>query len=256
MQPRVHYPAYEVGSDMVSADVVSSDDPAEWPESTRLIWLNSPGNPDGVVHGVEFLRAAVARARQLGAVIVQDECYAELGWAEAFDAGTTTSIVSDEVTDGDLTGVLAIYSLSKQSNLAGYRAGLAAGDEQLIQALINVRKQAGLSLPAPIQAAMAAALTDDAHVREQKARYRARRELLLPAAKAWGLRIEHSEAGLYLWGTRGEDAWETMRALAELGIVAGPGHFYGAAAERFVRLSLTASDADIRRAADRLTAAS
>lgn len=253
VQPVVHYPTYAVGAEATGAQLISADDPAQWPQNSRLIWLNSPGNPDGVVHDVAHLRAAVARARELGAIIVQDECYAELGW-EGTSADHVPSILDDAVTDGDQRGVLSMYSLSKQSNLAGYRTALVAGDRDLVQGLVNLRKQFGLSLPVPIQAAFAVALGDDAHVAAQREVYRQRREVLLPAARNWGLRIPDSGAGLYLWGTRDEDGWETMRALADIGIVGGPGAFYGKAGERFVRLSLTATDADIAAAAARLSA--
>jgi aspartate/methionine/tyrosine aminotransferase len=82
-------------------------------------------------------------------------------------------------------------------------------------------------LPAPVQAAMTAALGDDEHVAAQRERYRARRDVLRPALEAAGFRIDHSEGGLYLWATEGVDAWKTMDRLADLGILAGPGHFYG-----------------------------
>lgn len=251
VQPVVHYPTYAVGAEACDARLVSSDTPEEWPESTRLVWLNSPGNPDGWVNDVPTLRTAVARARELGAIVVQDECYAELGWEAPWDEHVPC-ILEDDVTDGDQTGVLSMYSLSKQSNLAGYRTAFVAGDPALVAGLVNLRRQFGLALPRPIQAAMTAALGDDEHVRVQREIYRRRRDLLLPAARAWGLEITDSSAGLYLWGTRGENGWATMRALAELGVIGGPGAFYGPAGERHVRLSLTATDADIRSAARRL----
>lgn len=254
VQPVRAYPTYAVGATFAGADVIASNDPAEWPENTKLVWLNSPGNPDGSVLDIAQLRAAVTRARELGAIVCSDECYAELGWD---DWATTRipSLLDPEVTDGDLTNLIAVYSLSKQSNLAGYRAAFAAGDPELIATLGNARKHAGLMMPAPVQHALTVALGDDAHVTEQRERYRERRRALKHALEAWGLRIEHSEAGLYLWGTRGEDAWDTMRALAQLGILAGPGHFYGDSGANYVRVAFTATDADIARAVERLSAA-
>lgn len=251
VQPELHYPSYEIGARFAGAEVVSLDDPDAWPESTRMVWLNSPGNPSGRVLDVPQLRRAVARARELGAVIVNDECYAELGWG-AWAQRRVPSILDPRVTDGDLAGVLACSSLSKRSNLAGYRAAYFAGDPRLVARLVHARKHAGLIVPAPVQRAMTAALGDDAHADEQRARYGRRRELLLLALEAWGARIEHSEAGLYLWATRDEDAWSTIGALAELGILAGPGAFYGEAGARHVRIALTASDAHVAEAARRL----
>lgn len=245
--PRVAYPTYAIGAALVGATALASDDPAEWPESTRLVWINSPGNPDGSVRPVEFLRAAVARARELDAVVVNDECYAEFAW----DA-ESPSILDPRVIEGERNHVLSVYSLSKQSNLAGYRAGFVAGCSNLVGELLAARKHIGLIPPAPVQAAMIAALGDEAHVEEQRARYAARRGVLRPALESAGFRVDHSEAGLYLWATRDEDAWVTIDALARLGILAAPGPFYGADAARHVRIALTATDEDIREAAARL----
>jgi len=254
VHPRAAYPTYEMGAIFAGAGAVASDDPADWPANTRLAWLNSPGNPDGRVLDVPELRRAVERARELGAVIVGDECYAELGWEDPWLDGAVPSVLDPAVTGGDPSGVLAIYSLSKQSNMAGYRAAFVGGDPALIARLTKARKHAGLMVPAPLQAAMAVALADDAHVREQKERYRARRDLLRPALEDAGFRIDRSEAGLYLWATEGRDAWESIGRLADLGILAGPGHFYGPHFPQHVRLSLTATDERVGQAARRLRA--
>ncbi|WP_438855013.1 succinyldiaminopimelate transaminase [Agromyces sp. M3QZ16-3] len=254
VHPRAAYPTYEMGAVFAGAEAVASDDPAEWPANTRLVWLNSPGNPDGRVLDVPELRRAVERARELGAVILGDECYAELGWEEPWRDGAVPSVLDPAVTGPDRRGVLAIYSLSKQSNMAGYRAAFVGGDPELIARLTTARKHAGLMVPAPLQSAMAVALSDDAHVQEQKARYRARRDRLRPALEDAGFRIDHSEAGLYLWATEGRDAWESIGRLADLGILGGPGHFYGPHFPQHVRLSLTATDERIERAAARLQA--
>ncbi len=253
VHPRAAYPTYAIGAQLAGAASFASDDPAEWPAATKLVWLNSPGNPDGRVLDVPELAAAVARARALGAVIAGDECYAELGWDGRWATEPVPSILDPRVTGGDVTGVLAAYSLSKQSNLAGYRAAFAAGDAALISRLTTVRKHAGMIPPAPVQAAMVAALGDDEHVAAQKELYRQRRAVLKPAVEASGLRIDESVAGLYLWATGGRDAWETIASLAAQGILAGPGPFYGSFFPQHVRFSLTASDERIAAAAARLT---
>lgn len=254
VHPRAAYPSYEMGAVLAGATAMASDDPAEWPEGTRLVWLNSPGNPDGSVLTIDELRAARDRARELGAVIVGDECYAELGWEGEWASAPTPSLLDPRVTGGDRTDTLVIYSLSKQSNMAGYRAAFVAGCRTVIGRLTTVRKHAGLMLPAPLQAAMVAALHDEAHVAEQKERYRARRALLKSALEDAGFHIDRSEAGLYLWATEGRDAWESIGGLADLGILAGPGHFYGVHYPQHVRLSLTAHDERVEAAVGRLRA--
>lgn len=251
--PRVAYPTYDVGARLVGAEPRAEDDPARWPERTRLIWINSPGNPDGRVWDAAALRAAVARARELGAVLASDECYAELGWDAPWDRDPIPSVLNPEIVGEDRTGVLSVYSLSKQSNLAGYRAAFVAGDAGLIARAVTGRKHLGLMMPAPVQHAMKVALTDDEHVREQRERYRARRALLRPALEAAGFRIDHSEAGLYLWATEGRNCWDSVGSLAEHGILVGPGVFYGADGAEHIRLSLTAPDDRIAAAAERLS---
>ncbi|NDE69033.1 MAG: aminotransferase class I/II-fold pyridoxal phosphate-dependent enzyme, partial [Microbacteriaceae bacterium] len=233
-----------------------------------LVWLNSPGNPDGRVLDVDQLKAAVDRARELGAVVASDECYAELGWG-SWEEELIPSVLDPRVSGGNDKNLLAIYSLSKQSNLAGYRAAFAAGDLELIKGLVNLRMHSGLMMPTPVQNAVIAALGDESHVQAEKAIYRKRREVLLEAVKAYGFEIAESQAGLYLWAygfeiaesqaglylwaTLGEDCWTTVNKMAELGILVVPGEFYDANGSQFVRFSLTATDEDIAEGAARLT---
>lgn len=254
VHPRAAYPTYEVGARLVGATTVASDEPAQWPDGTKLVWINSPGNPDGRVWDAGQLRLAVRRARELGAVIASDECYAELGWAGPWVNEPVPSILRPDVVGDDMRGVLSVYSLSKQSNLAGYRAAFLAGDAKLVDRLLTARKHLGLLAPAPVQAAMIAALGDDAHVAAQKELYRGRRDVLKSAVEGAGFRIDHSTAGLYLWATEGRDAWDSLDRLARLGILAGPGHFYGSHFPEHVRFSLTATDERIAAAAARLSA--
>ncbi|MEA5453207.1 succinyldiaminopimelate transaminase [Sinomonas sp. JGH33] len=262
VRPRVAYPTYDIGARLAGATAVPADSLDELDAATRarvrLVWLNSPGNPTGAVRTADELRAVVDDARSLGAVVASDECYAELGWG-AWDiqrgGEPVPSVLDPRVSGGDLAGLLSVYSLSKQSNLAGYRAAFVAGAPELMPNLVNSRKHAGMIMPYPVQEAMRVALGDDVHVEEQKVRYRSRRERLVPALEGFGLRISHSEAGLYLWCTAGEGTWETVGRLAELGIVVGPGVFYGDDGAGFVRVALTGSDERIDAAVERLAGA-
>ncbi len=248
--PSVCYPTYEAGVRLAGAEVIRSDSlTAIGPDPrVKLIWINSPSNPTGRVLPPEHLRKVVDWARERGVTVASDECYLSLGW----DA-TPVSVLDDRVTGGDYTGVLAVHSLSKRSNLAGYRAGFVGGDPALVAELLAVRKHAGMIVPAPVQAAMVAALTDETHVAEQRERYAARREILRSALGKAGFEISHSEAGLYLWATRDEDCWVTVDRLAQRGILAAPGAFYGPAAARHVRIAMTATDERVAAAADRLS---
>ena len=248
--PRIAYPTYAIGAAVVGATVVREDDPSRWPEGATLIWINSPSNPTGEVRDLDYLRAAASRARDIGAVLASDECYAQLVW----DVSSSPSLLDERVTEGDQTGLLALYSMSKQSNLAGYRAALVAGGSALTAELLLARKHVGLIVPTPIQAALSAALNDQEHVDVQREKYRRRREVLLPALHKAGFRLDHSEAGLYLWATRFEDSVATLAWLSERGILAAPGTFYGEQGSQHVRVALTARDDAISEAAMRLAA--
>jgi len=251
VQPKVAYTAYIVGAALCGAQIISEDDPEKWPSNTKLIWLNSPGNPDGKVLNVEQLRKAVIRARELGAVLASDECYAEFGWG-SWETELVPSALDPRVNDGSLENIIALYSLSKQSNLAGYRAAFAAGDINLVKTLVNIRMHSGLIMPAPVQKAVTAALNDDQHVAAEKDIYRNRREILLTAVRNYGFEIADSEGGLYIWATLGEDCWSTVQKMAELGILVVPGEFYETSGSQYVRFSITATDEKITEGAARL----
>lgn len=244
--PEVAYPTYAVGALLAGAQPVATDVPEEVP-GVRLVWLNSPSNPTGAVMSVERMAELLAWARDAGVVVASDECYLELGWET-----DPVSVLDARVCAGRTDGLLAVHSLSKRSNMAGYRFGFAAGDPALVRRMLEIRKHAGMMVPLPVQAAAIAALDDDAHVEEQRARYRSRRSRLRAALESAGFRIDHGEAGLYLWATRGEPCWQTTDWFAERGILVTPGDFYGVRGDRHVRLALTATDERVDEAATRL----
>jgi succinyldiaminopimelate transaminase len=250
VHPELAYPTYDVGARMAGARPVAADGLVSLgPEPVRLVWLNSPSNPTGRVLPAEHLRKVVAWARERGAVVASDECYISLGFTEH-----PLSVLHPDACGGSHEGLLAVHSLSKRSNMAGYRFGFVTGDPALVAGLLAIRKHAGMIVPGPVQAAAVAALSDDAHADAQQARYAARRAVLLPALQAAGWAVEHSQAGLYLWASRpGQDCWESVAALAASGILVAPGSMYGRSGERHVRVALTATGERIAAAAERLS---
>jgi len=245
--PKVAYPTYNVGAIIAGAEPVAVDiDAQSWPDSD-LAWINSPSNPTGRVHTESELRAAIDYSRSHNAPVVSDECYLEFG-----DKAQPSSILS--FTGGDNSNILAVQSLSKRSSMAGYRGAFVVGDPALIKKILEIRKHAGMMVPLPIQHAMIAALSDDAHVQDQRARYNQRRKALAPALESIGFRIDHSDAGLYIWCTRAEDSWKSVEALAQLGILVTPGIFYGSDGAQHVRIAMTATDDAISDAAARISA--
>ena len=244
--PDVAYPTYLVGSLLAEAKATPvSVDAAQWPQAD-MAWVNSPSNPTGRVHSESEFKAAIDWSRKNQSVVVSDECYLEFG-----DSVKPTSILN--YTGGDNTNILAVFSLSKRSSMAGYRAAFIVGDPALIARILEVRKHAGMMVPLPVQVAMVAALSDESHVAEQRARYNARRATLTPALKSAGFSIENSEAGLYIWATRNENCWDSVSWLAERGVIATPGIFYGELGASYIRIAMTATDAQIAEAAARIS---
>lgn len=247
--PELAYPTYEVGALLAGTTVVRADSLTQLgPAAPQLVYLNSPSNPTGKVLGVDHLCKVVEWARERGVLVASDECYLGLGWDQA-----PVSILHPQVCGGDHTGLLAVHSLSKTSSLAGYRAGYVAGDAAVVAELLAVRKHAGMMMPTPVQAAMVAALDDDAHQQAQRDRYARRRAALLPALRSAGFTVDHSEAGLYLWATRNEPCRDTVTWLAHRGILVAPGEFYGPLGSSHVRVALTAPDERIAAAVQRLS---
>lgn len=243
--PEVAYPTYLVGALLAQSQPIAVGiDAGAWPQAD-FAWVNTPGNPTGRVHSEAELRAGVNWVRKNQAVLVCDECYIDFG-----DKATPTSLL--KYTDGDNTNILVVHSLSKRSSMAGYRGAFLIGDAKLIAKIREVRKHAGMMVPLPIQNAMVAALSDETHVAEQRARYNARRATLAPALQEAGFQIDDSVAGLYIWCTRSEDAWQSVDWLASLGILATPGIFYGPKGASHIRVAMTATDAQIADAAARI----
>ena len=246
LYPEVAYPTYLVGAMIANAQALAVGiDAKAWP-AAQLAWINSPSNPTGRVHSEAELLDVIAYSRQTGTVIASDECYFSFP-----DSKSATSIL--KLAAGDNRNLLAVHSLSKRSNLAGYRAGLIIGDSDLIAKIRELRKHAGMMVPLPVQRAMVVALADETHVNLQSERYRARRAILQPVLEAAGFKVDFTEAGLYIWCSRGESDWESVSWLAQFGILATPGHFYGAKGSSHIRVALTATDDAIKTAAKRIS---
>lgn len=262
VQPKVSYPTYEIGTQLAGAQTLKVDDVADadsWKDvpGVKAVWVNSPCNPTGEVLSAEQMAGIVRVARAIGAVVLSDECYALMQWEDdvaEVDANTLASTpcaLRADVCGGSAEGVLVLYSLSKQSNMAGYRTALIAGDRSLIGPMAAYRKQIGQIIPGPVQAAMAAGLRDFDAVKTQHSRYQERLGMLVSALRAYGYCTDMPQGALYVWvKAKSGDCWEDLRQLAEIGIVASPGEFYGA--PEYLRFSATASDAAIASAAERL----
>ncbi|MEQ1787408.1 MAG: succinyldiaminopimelate transaminase [Acidimicrobiales bacterium] len=247
LYPAISYPTYAMGATLAACRAVaygSLDDIAPADAARALcLWVNVPGNPTGALGD---LGAAAAWGRARGVPVLSDECYVEFTW----DGPPHT------ILEHGHEGVLAVHSLSKRSNLAGARAGFYAGDPDLVHYLAEVRKHAGFMVPGPVQAAAVAAWADDAHVDEQRARYRARLEAMIGALAAVGVEAAMPAGAFYIWAAAPDgDAWGLARRLAEEGgALVSPGEFYGPAGAGHIRVAMVQPDDRIALVADRLRA--
>jgi len=246
LYPEIAYPTYLVGALLAGAQGFPVGvDPKDWMKSD-LVWINSPSNPTGRVLTRQEISDVIEWSRKTGTVVASDECYLEFA-----DKVEPFSILS--MTGGDNKNILAVHSLSKRSSIAGYRAAFIVGDSDLVRKIREIRKHAGMMVPLPIQDAMLAALGEERHVVEQRARYNSRRAKLVPALRIIGFEVPETHAGLYIWCTRNETDMESVAWFAELGILVTPGHFYGVKGATHIRIALTASDDDVAKAVERIT---
>jgi succinyldiaminopimelate transaminase len=261
LYPAIAYPTYEMGARLAGLRAVPVPLDDDWlldvsrvsaadAERCLLLWVNEPGNPTGSSGGSSHLREVAEWARAQGVVIASDECYAEFSYD---DTGAPTAPAT--VLEAGQERTLAVHSLSKRSNMAGLRAGFVAGDAELVAYLVEVRKHAGLMTPSPVQAAAAAALADDAHVDEQRARYSRRRALAADTLQEFGLVHDGGPSTFYLWlrdADGQDDGWSIARRLAERGLLVAAGELYGPDGAGHVRLSLTQTDERLALAFGRL----
>jgi succinyldiaminopimelate transaminase len=253
LYPAVSYPTYAMGATLANLRAVAvptvegrldlaAIDPNDVARAL-VLWANSPSNPTGAL---EDLSAIAEWGRAHEVLVASDECYAEFTWATP----------AHSILEHGASGVLALHSISKRSNLAGFRAGFYAGDEEIVAYLRSVRQHAGLMVPGPVQAAVALAYGDDEHVHVQRARYLARLELLSGALRGLDISAPMPDGAFYLWCERpGLDGWGLATLLAERsGLITSPGEFYGDASDEFVRIAVVQPDERLELAAQRLKA--
>jgi acetylornithine/N-succinyldiaminopimelate aminotransferase len=264
--PSPAYPVYEAGARFAGAEVHMTPlrpedgwrfDPRRVPEEiwarTSLLWLGSPHNPTGAVLDLAGMTRVLDTARRHGFWVAADEAYCEI----YFEKRRPHSML-----ELGLDNVIALHTLSKRSAMTGFRSGLMAGDERLIEALRRFRPNLGTATPDFVQAAAIAAWNDDAHPEEQRARYAEKRATMMAYFTRRGWSVEASEASFYLWmkvpapagdapGERGDDA-AFVDHLLRAGLVAVPGSALGPGGEGYVRWALVPTPEDCREAIARL----
>ncbi|MEA2002432.1 MAG: aminotransferase class I/II-fold pyridoxal phosphate-dependent enzyme [Actinomycetota bacterium] len=239
------YPIYERGALFAGAEtypvilsgdfVLRADDvPSQIWKRARLAWICTPHNPTGAVTSETELVDLVETARSHGTLLLSDECYADVYEPEVYPDGPASTL---QVAGPGAPGVLAFFSLSKRSGMTGYRSGAIVGDRGAIMALKKLRTATGTASPEFVQAAAAAAWSNDAHATERREIFTAKRAVLRAAFDKLGMETVASDAGLYLW-VRVEDDLATTDRLLEDGVVVSPGRFFGPGGEGYLRLAL------------------
>jgi acetylornithine aminotransferase len=205
-------------------------------EDAAIVWVNFPHNPTGAVAPLSFYELLADAAERRGFVIASDEAYSEL-W---FDRPPPSAIQADRAR------TVVFHTLSKRSSMTGYRSGFVAGPPEVIAALKAYRPTVGTAPQEFVQRASVVAWDDERHVEETRARYRAKRDVLIPAIEAKGWEIVASEATMYLWVAAPDG---TAERLLERGLVVSPGTFFGPAGAGYVRFALVPTLDECERAA-------
>ncbi len=218
-------------------------DAVDW-SRVGILWLNYPNNPTAASAPLELYERAAAIAREHDVLVASDEAYSEIYFGSEPPASA--------LQVADRRNVIAFNTLSKRSSMPGYRSGFVAGDPEVIAALKRYRPNVGVAPPEFIQIGAAAAWSDEAHVEDVRALYRAKREVLLPVFEAAGIHHAGGDATFFLWLDAGERADPLAAALLERGVVVAPGSFFGPAGEGFLRVALVPTLAECERAAELL----
>jgi succinyldiaminopimelate transaminase len=244
------YPVYERGQQFAGgvSDPVTLTADAGWRlelgdldrahlSGACLAWLNYPHNPTGAAVDLDFYRRALATCREHGIVLASDECYLEI---HPEDAPQPPSAL--QAADGDLTGLLVAFSLSKRSGMTGYRSGALVGDPDLIAPQRLLRPNIGTAAPEFVQMAAIAAWDDDAHVAERRAIFDAKRHVLLDFLDEAGIRVSGSDATFYVWfAAPGGDDAAYAEALLRHRVIVSPGRAFGRGGRGWVRVALVPS---------------
>jgi acetylornithine aminotransferase len=249
------YPVYERGALFAGAEVktlpllrehaflpeLDAVDAATW-ERTAIVWVNYPNNPTGAVAPLAFYEQLAELAARHDFVVASDEAYSEL-W---FDEQPPSALQVP-----DRSRMIVFQTLSKRSSMTGYRSGFVAAPPEVIAALKAYRPTVGTAPQEFVQRASVVAWRDERHVDETRARYRAKRDVLMPVLAAAGWEVVASEATMYLWVAvpTGEAAEAVALRLLEHGVIVSPGTFFGPSGEGYIRFALVPTLEECERAA-------
>ena len=207
-------------------------------EDVALLWVNYPHNPTGAPAPLDFYERLAERARELDFWIASDEAYTEL-W---FDEPPASALQAS-----DRSRVIVFQTLSKRSSMTGYRSGFVAAPPEVVAALKSYRPNAGTAPQEFVQRASVVAWSDEQHVEETRARYAAKRGVMIPAIESQSWEIVASQATMYLWVVAPDEA---VDRLLDRGVLVSPGDFFGPSGAGYIRFALVPTLDECRRAAE------
>jgi len=215
----------------------------------KVLWINYPNNPTAAVADISFYEEVVAFAKKWDLAVCHDAAYSEV----AFDGYKPVSFL--EVPGARDVGI-EFHSLSKSYNMTGWRIGMAVGNAELIRGLFVIKSNVDSGVNQAIQQMGITALEgDQACIDENTRTYERRRNTLVEALRACGLRVQSPKASLYVWA-RVPDGFTSAefaaRLIDDIGVVVTPGPNFGKSGEGYVRLSITAPDARVDEGAQRM----
>lgn len=260
--PDPGYPVYGMGALIAGAEpypvpLLEGNDylpdldalPAAVVQRARLLWLNYPNNPTGATADLAFFERAVAFARRHDLLLCHDAPYCDVGF-EGYQAPSLLQI------PGAREVAVEFNSLSKSHNMAGWRIGMAVGNDQVLAALLQVKSNVDSGIFQGVQAAGVAALSgDQAWISARNTIYQARRDLVLEGLRQAGLRAATPRAGLYVWAATPGGVTAAVfadRLLAQTGVSVTPGSAFGAHGEGYFRISLGTATERLAEAMRRL----
>jgi N-succinyldiaminopimelate aminotransferase len=236
--------------------------PEEVWSRVQLLYVCSPGNPTGAVLSLDDWRTLFALSDRYGFVIASDECYSEIYFKPEAPLGGLEA--AHKLGRGDYRRLIAFSSLSKRSNVPGMRSGFVAGDAAILKKFLLYRTYQGGAMSPVVQSASVAAWSDEAHVRENRAKYIAKFAAVTPLLQEV-LDVALPDAGFYLWAkvdkmTSLSDTEYAKRLYAEYNVTVLPGSYLardahgGNPGRQRIRMALVAEVDECLEAAQRIVA--
>jgi N-succinyldiaminopimelate aminotransferase len=227
---------------------------------TQLVFVCSPGNPTGAVMPIDEWEKLLALSDRHGFVIAADECYSEIYFRDEPPLGGLEAAA--RLGRGDFRNLIALTSLSKRSNVPGLRSGFVAGDAAIIKSFLLYRTYHGSAMSGTVAAASIAAWSDELHVVDNRAQYRAKFAAVTPLLEPV-LDVRLPDASFYLWAGippswQGDDAGFARALYAQYNVTVLPGSYLardvGSAnpGRGRIRMALVADTAECTEAAKRI----